>query len=241
MTIAVPTSAPLTRFSIPITGMFGSIPKYVTATVNVAPAAPASIITPMPGALSAGQTQFTWNSGIGATQYILSVGSSAGATDIYPSTTTSAQSATMNLPSNIAAAYLTLQSLTPAGWLTQKYTYWLPTLPANSTGGLGSVTVHRSGPSYALTSPITNDTITGCSAPRGVTTSLGQSPQNSSIQTVTDAASSTAAFGATNVSCSTQGGMTVTAEVDIDGYGDQITDVETTWNGGGSYHIAIEG
>src|SRR5580692_6320185 len=180
--------------------MLGTVPKYATALINIAPAAPASIISPVPGQISSGQSTFTWNSGIGATQYTLAVGSSQGGTNYYSANLGAAQSAAVNIPSGASVAYVTLQSLTPIGWLAQSYVYAIPTVPAGTTMALGTIGVQPNASPVTIASPMPNDTITGCSAPVGVTPLIAGSPGS---QTVTFSASSLAQLGRTAIACST--------------------------------------
>src|SRR5580658_6171957 len=108
MTVATSSYTGLGSYPVSITGMLGTVPKYATAFTNIAQAAPASIISPTPGALPAGQNTFTftWNSGIGATQYSLAVGYSASAANC--SSLSSAQSSTVTLASEATPRYVTL-------------------------------------------------------------------------------------------------------------------------------------
>jgi hypothetical protein len=114
-------------------------------TTNAPPASAAAQLTaltqtamlsPAPGTLiPGGATTFTWRPGPGVTQFMLSVGSSAGAGDMYPSTAqtcTGAQTCSsppVAVPGTAAAAYVTLSSWTGSAWQAQSYSYAVSAAP----------------------------------------------------------------------------------------------------------------
>jgi hypothetical protein len=75
---------------------------------------PANLISPPPGAIvTGGNVTFSWDAGVGATQYTLTIGSQPGLSDIYAGSATSAQSATFTLSTTAAVIYVTLASNCP--------------------------------------------------------------------------------------------------------------------------------
>ena len=91
---------------------------YQTATA-------AEMISPAPGsALGSSSVTFSWSSGIGVTQYWLTVGRSAGGYDIYGQSQGTNQSVTVNnLPTDGSTIYVRLYSLINGNWLYRDYTY----------------------------------------------------------------------------------------------------------------------
>ncbi len=94
---------------------------------------PAVITAPTPGSsLNGTSVNFSWNNGTGVSQYSLSVGSSAGATDIYSANQGSNTTATVgNIPQDGRILYVTLGSLIGAAWTNQAYTYSAPNATAS--------------------------------------------------------------------------------------------------------------
>jgi hypothetical protein len=125
LTVNTFSSTSLGTIPILITGISGATTHYAVANLRVAPAAPAAITTPPPGQfIPGGATQFTWNSGNGASQYTLTAGSTPGAANYYSGSASSAQSANVNLPSTLGqTVYVTLRSSTPAGVALAPQTY----------------------------------------------------------------------------------------------------------------------
>jgi hypothetical protein len=95
--------------------------NYVFA--SAATTARAVITAPPPGSLLTSPVTFTWNAGTGATGYRLSVGSSAGASDLYDGPQTLSLSQTVTPPTNGETVYVTLGSLINGLWLTNSYVY----------------------------------------------------------------------------------------------------------------------
>ncbi|HUE20832.1 MAG TPA: hypothetical protein VMQ86_04075, partial [Bryobacteraceae bacterium] len=144
LTVTASPTAPFGTIPILIAGTSGATTNFTVANLRVAPVAPAAITTPPPGQfLPGGATQFTWNSGNGASQFTLTVGATPGAGTYYSGSASSAQSATVSLPSTIGqTVYVTLTSSTPAGvaLTPQSYTYVI------STQGISSGLQMVSGP-----------------------------------------------------------------------------------------------
>jgi uncharacterized repeat protein (TIGR03803 family) len=87
--------------------------------------AKAAMTSPAPGAVLGGASvTFIWNAGIGASQYWLSVGTSAGAGDLFEQSTSLATSQTVNgLPVLGNPLYVRLWTLVSGKWLYSDYTY----------------------------------------------------------------------------------------------------------------------
>jgi len=104
----------------------GSWPRNQYTYREAGSATPASMISPTPGSTLSGASQtFTWNPGVGATRYVLTVGTSPGGTDLYNQPfAAGTTSATVNgLPTNGAKIYVTLYSYIDAAWPRNPYTY----------------------------------------------------------------------------------------------------------------------
>jgi hypothetical protein len=88
----------------------------------------ATMITPAAGStLSGSSVTFTWTKGGGVTGYLLWLGSTPGAHDVYDSGVLTVASATslalINLPTSGVKIYVTLYSETGGGWKSVPYTY----------------------------------------------------------------------------------------------------------------------
>ena len=144
LTLTASPGASLGTIPVLVTGISGATTHYTVANLKVAPPAPAAIVTPPPGQfIPGGATTFTWNSGNGASQFALTVGSTKGAADLYSGSTGSSQSASMTLPSTIGqTVYATLSSTTSTGvaLTPQTYAYTI------STQGISSGLQLVSGP-----------------------------------------------------------------------------------------------
>jgi len=81
--------------------------------------------TPTPGSNLSGTTvTFTWAAGVGATQYWLDIGSSAGGNQYYSASQgTNLTQTVTTLPSDGSTVYVTLYSLISGSWLNNAYTY----------------------------------------------------------------------------------------------------------------------
>jgi hypothetical protein len=111
---------------------------------------------------------FTWNQGACVTAYTLSVGSSVGASDIFQSTTTVANTVTVsNLPTNGQNVFVRLASL--INGTNQNVDYVYTAASASGSSGCGSVAVAATmltpTPSSILTgSSVTFTWTAGCNA-----------------------------------------------------------------------------
>jgi len=103
----------------------GGVWLYGDYTFTAFTGAPATLTSPTTSALGVTQL-FTWNAGVGATQYALRIGSTGpGSTDLYygPGQTTSLSATVNNLPHNGGTVYVRLLSLTGGFWLYNDYTF----------------------------------------------------------------------------------------------------------------------
>ncbi len=82
------------------------------------------MISPTPGSTFGGSTvTFQWTAG-SATAYVLTVGSSPGAVDIYASSVLHALSQTVtNIPTDGRTVYVRLYSQVGGVWISNSYTY----------------------------------------------------------------------------------------------------------------------
>ena len=84
------------------------------------------MISPSGGTQFGGASQlFTWNAGVGATEYLLRMGSTgAGSTNLYNGPDTTNTTVTVfHLPTNGETVYVRLSSLTGGLWLSNDYTF----------------------------------------------------------------------------------------------------------------------
>jgi len=103
----------------------GGVWLYGDYTFTAFTGAPATLTSPTTSPLGVTQL-FTWNAGVGATQYALRIGSTGpGSTDLYygPGQTTSLSATVNNLPHNGGTVYVRLLSLTGGFWLYNDYTF----------------------------------------------------------------------------------------------------------------------
>jgi hypothetical protein len=234
MTVAVPTTVVPNPYSIGITATANGVNRYGSASLLVGATSPASIIGPVPGPIPGGSTTFTWNAGVGANQYILSVGSSQGASDIYSGAVTTAQSATVTVSTGLPAVYVALASNTIYGWRSQSYLY---TTSSGSIINLPVVSVYKNSREVQVTASLSSgDGITGCSAPAGVITRLVPGAQNTIGITATIAATA----GASQISCSTSAEETLYEPIDVFG-GPTISGVSLQANSDGTATLQIYG
>ncbi len=148
LTVATTANTPLATYSSVVTGTNGPVSQYAAAPLTVTFPSAASMLTPPPGGnIAGGSTLFTWNAGLGATQYTVTATAAGGQTS--SATTGPGQlSATLSLPATSQTAAVTLQTMTAGGALTQYYSYTIqppgaaqsltlapgntmPTVPAN--------------------------------------------------------------------------------------------------------------
>jgi hypothetical protein len=113
----------------------------LVANFQTLPPQPAAMSTPIPGSILTGSSAtFTWTAGTGNSQYWLSVGTTAGGTNLYNSSTGTNLTATVNeLPVNGQTLYVTLWWLHSGTWSSAAYTYVAANLaPAISSPAPGS-------------------------------------------------------------------------------------------------------
>jgi uncharacterized repeat protein (TIGR03803 family) len=105
------------------------------ATVTIAPAARALLRTPAPGSTLTGSTvSFQWTSGIGVTQYWLSVGTTVAGADLFSHDEATSLSQTVTgLPTNSSTVYVRLRSFMGGVWQSNDYAYTAPTVQAQLT------------------------------------------------------------------------------------------------------------
>jgi hypothetical protein len=95
---------------------------YTAAPGNIA----AVVQTPAPNSTLAGTSvTFTWNTGTGAAEYWLEVGTTPGGAQRYNASTGTTTSATVNnLPTGGVPIYVRLSTrFTTGGWASNSYTY----------------------------------------------------------------------------------------------------------------------
>ena len=124
---------------------------YTTYT-NPAPSGPVKAVMTSPAnnsTLTGPDTTFTWNQGIGATQYALFIGSTPGGHDFYAKVEGSALSDTVTLPTDGRQLYVALLSFINGKWAASNYVYAGYSAPGSAIA--------------ALTNPAENSTFTGSS------------------------------------------------------------------------------
>ncbi len=86
---------------------------------------PAYMLTPLSGTTLGGTSAtFTWNAGLGATQYALAIGTTPGGTDVYNQNQGTNTSASVSgLPTAGQTLYVRLSSLISGNWQFRDYTY----------------------------------------------------------------------------------------------------------------------
>jgi serine protease len=110
----------MTPHTLKTIGLFFSA-VLVCSAVSAQPA----LTSPAPGStLTNSSVTFQWSSGAGVTEYYLTVGSSAGAFDLYGTNESLNLSANVTgLPTNGMTLYVQLSWLTSGGWQSGNYTY----------------------------------------------------------------------------------------------------------------------
>jgi hypothetical protein len=98
---------------------------YVYTATCCAALTPAQLTTPPPAStLTASTVQFQWTGGTGATDYWLSIGTTAGGSNLYDADQGLALSRTVsNLPTNGSTIYVRLYSYIAGAWQFHDYTY----------------------------------------------------------------------------------------------------------------------
>ena len=118
----------------------------VTQSIAVNPA-PAVLTSPTPGIstkLGTTNVSFQWTTGAGVTQYQLSLGTTAGASDLYVYKGTATSVVVPTLPTNGITVYATLYSKIKGTWQSNSYVYTesgspTPGALTSPTSGLGSI------------------------------------------------------------------------------------------------------
>jgi hypothetical protein len=125
LTITPTGNSPTGTFSITVTAQNGSLSHATTIFLTVMAPSAANMLTPGQGAILTGSTgTFTWDSGIGVSQYRLFLGSTPGGSDYYNMNTGSNQAVTASIPNGSpATVYATLGSLISGGWQSRSYNY----------------------------------------------------------------------------------------------------------------------
>jgi len=110
---------------------------------------PATITSPAAGStLSSANTTFTWTGGVGVTDYVLEIGTTAvGSANVYDSGITTATSETVTVPAIGAPLYVRLRQRFNGAWQNFDYVYTESGSPTPAT----------------ITSPAANSTLTGSS------------------------------------------------------------------------------
>ncbi len=140
--ITVPSVLTQTTYTLTVTGTSGSLTTSSTITLLANPpsnTSPATMAWPVNGSTIpvslANAAPFTWTSGVGVSQYQLSVGSSPGASDIYATHTFPAGTKTATvpgLPTLGQTVYVSLQSMIKGQAIAD------PSGPQECHGGGGS-------------------------------------------------------------------------------------------------------
>jgi hypothetical protein len=168
LTLATNASTPLNTYYLPVYGSSGSLTRVGAAAISIVAASPATMISPGGGSILNGSPlTFTWNSGIGATQYQLSLGSSPGAADYFstvqgpgasaycPDGTLRCHSAAAGIPSasQPQTIYATLSSLISGSWQVVQYNYrtGLPALALGGAIALASAPQSQPSNTYSVT------------------------------------------------------------------------------------------
>jgi hypothetical protein len=133
MTVATTSNAGLGSYSVPITGMLGTVPQYVTASVTIAASSPGNMLTPANGGfIFGGNTAFTWTPGVGATQYVLTVTPANAQSTSITVNPSSQPGATVALPTANQSVTASLLTYTPNGPLqSPTYTYIINPSPGS--------------------------------------------------------------------------------------------------------------
>ena len=86
------------------------------------------------GALTSGTATFTWDAGVGGSEYKLNIGSTAGGSDLFAKSEGTALTETVtNLPTDGRTLYVTLYSKINGVWQTNSYTYTAVSAPVVQT------------------------------------------------------------------------------------------------------------
>ncbi len=112
------------------------------ATITNTAGTPATITSPSPATkMTSTSATFTWGGGVGVSQYLLYVGTTAGSSNLdYIKAGTATSATVTNLPSNGERFYVTLYSLIGSTWSAEGYYYY-----ATGTGTAAQITSPVSG------------------------------------------------------------------------------------------------
>jgi hypothetical protein len=112
----------------------------------------ANISSPTDGStLTGSSVTFTWNAGVGATQYRLWVGTTAGGKDLYNESAGTALSTTVSgLPLDGSAVYVRINSYIAGSWEYRDYTYTAGTATPAAMTTPASDGDNITGPSYTF-------------------------------------------------------------------------------------------
>ncbi len=118
LNIVTSAATPLGSYAFTITATYGSITRSTGAVLVVSGSAPAKIMSPFPGATLAGNSmaKFTWDSGVGASNYELLIGSLANGTDAVSVYNGTGQSINLTMPGATQNVYMTLRSKIGEAW-----------------------------------------------------------------------------------------------------------------------------
>ncbi len=118
------SSTPLGNYPITLRATSGVTTRTADALLIVSASSPAKVISPGPGStLTSAAVTFTWDSGVGASQYQLLLGSAPGASDYLSTLPTAAQTVSTALPGPTRTLYATLSSLVGGIWQPRSYIY----------------------------------------------------------------------------------------------------------------------
>jgi hypothetical protein len=138
LTVSAGSGTQLGAFPLIVTAQNGTRSYNTSVMLTVASASAASMISPAPGAiLTTSSAPFAWDSGMGASQYQLTLGSTPGGSNYFQMNTGTARSATAQLPTS-GAVYATLGSKVNDTWQNQSYSYSIGQPPATVPLGLSS-------------------------------------------------------------------------------------------------------
>jgi NHL repeat len=157
--------------------------QQVTGSITVL-SPPATLASPAPSTVLAGpKVTFAWTTVPGATSYIIRLGTTAGATDVYSSGVTTATSVTpTNLPTNGETIYATLYTYYGSAQVSNSYTFTATAPAALSAPASGSV---LTGPSVTFNwTAATGPGVTGYIFQLG-TTAGGNNVYSSGLTTAT--------------------------------------------------------
>jgi hypothetical protein len=124
-----------------------SAAPQVTQSIVVNPPAVAILLSPTPGistVLGPSNVTFTWTTAAGATEYELTLGTTAGASDLYSYKGTATSTTVPTLPANGVTLYATLYSQVNGVWHSNAYLYTesgtaVPAVLTSPTPGVATI------------------------------------------------------------------------------------------------------